>query len=442
MKLRPYPKYKDSGIEWLGKIPEEWEFKKLKHLLRKKITDGPHETPEFIDEGIPFLSVDSIQDGKLIFENCRYISKDVHIRYKKKCNPEKYDVLMGKAASIGKIAIVNVDFEFSVWSPLALLKPNENILEAKFMEYALKSNYSQYQINIFSTLNTQQNISMDDIKDLSLVIPSKPEQSLIISYLDHKTSKIDELIKKNERLVELLKEKRQAIISQAVTKGLPAAAAAQAGLDPNVKMKDSGIEWLGERPETWNTLPLKQIIHHKVIKGNSKELPFLSLEHIVSGEGRLINGCELESVLANEYATFEKGDVLFGKLRPYLKKYYKVNFTGCCPTELMVFSVKKSIIDSNYLFYLVQSNYFISLTEATSYGAKMPRTSWVAISPKYVPIPSISEQRAVVKFLNNKAERINFALSKIRTQIEQLKEYRQTIISNVVTGKVRVSDTA
>ncbi len=123
MKTKPYSSYKDSGVEWLGEMPTHWEVKRLKNVIRANITDGPHETPVFIDKGIPFLSVDGIQEGELTFENCRYISIDAHHNYSKKAKIEIDDILLGKAASIGKVARVKVEFEFSIWSPLALIKP-------------------------------------------------------------------------------------------------------------------------------------------------------------------------------------------------------------------------------------------------------------------------------------------------------------------------------
>jgi type I restriction enzyme S subunit len=243
MKLKPYPKYKDSGnagitvINMNPSLPNHWNIRKLKFLLRKPVTDGPHETPEFIDEGIPFLSVDSIQDGKLVFENCRYITEEDHLRYKQKCNPQKNNILIGKAASIGKIAIVDVDFEFSTWSPLALLRPNQSILP-KFLEYSLKSDYCQDQIDLYATSNTQKNISMDDIPRIQIIIPSIADQQKIANFLDKQTAKIDPMIEKDKKLIALLKEKRTALINHAVTKGL----------DQNVKLKDSGIEWVGKIP--------------------------------------------------------------------------------------------------------------------------------------------------------------------------------------------------
>ena len=175
-RYRTDEEVKDSGVEWIGKIPKEWNITRVKYALRKKITDGPHETPQFISEGIPFLSVDAIQDGKLIFDNCRYISEEDHNRYIKKCKPEKNDVLMGKAASTGKIARIDKDIEFSIWSPLALLKPDTNIIKPKYLEYSMKSNQTQYEIELLCTNNTQKNISMDDIVDIKIIMPDIKKQ--------------------------------------------------------------------------------------------------------------------------------------------------------------------------------------------------------------------------------------------------------------------------
>lgn len=114
MSFPRYPSYKDSGVEWLGEVPEGWEVVRLKNLLAQRVTDGPHTTPKFEAEGVPFLSVDGIQDGELRFEGCRYISEADHAEFRRKALPLKNDLLMGKAASTGKIARVKVDFEFSI----------------------------------------------------------------------------------------------------------------------------------------------------------------------------------------------------------------------------------------------------------------------------------------------------------------------------------------
>ncbi len=208
MSFPRYASYKDSGVEWLGEVPEHWDIVRLKNVLECRITDGPHTTPVFMDEGVPFLSVDGIQDGELLFEGCRYISEADHAEFRKKALPQRNDVLMGKAASTGKIARVKVDFEFSIWSPLALIRPNIVKAQPAFVEQFLKSPIAQAQIDTFCTANTQKNISMEDIPKLVHTLPPISEQNQIIAFLECETAKIDELVAEQRRLMELLKEKR------------------------------------------------------------------------------------------------------------------------------------------------------------------------------------------------------------------------------------------
>lgn len=218
--LNPDVPLKESEINIMNtriKHPSSWNLIKIKYLLSSKVTDGPHETPEFIDEGYPFLSVDSIVDGKLVFEGCRYISEEDYNKYKLKCNPQKDDVFMGKAASIGKIAIVDVDFNFSIWSPLALLRSNQELILPKYLEYSLKSDYAQDQIDLYSTSNTQKNISMDDIPRIELIIPPIEQQKDIIEYLEKEIGKIETIIIRSKENIELLEEYKTSLIHHVVT---------------------------------------------------------------------------------------------------------------------------------------------------------------------------------------------------------------------------------
>ena len=229
-------------------IPANWNTTLLRFLLKKKITDGPHETPEFVDEGYPFLSVDGIQNGELVFEGCRFISEDAHIEYSKKVKPIKGDLLMGKAASTGKIAQVKVDFEFSIWSPLAWIRPNE-IVSSDFLELALKSDYCQAQIEMLCTHSTQNNISMQDIPRIRIHHPLRNDQENISRFLNEKTKQITLSIQHLESKLALLEEKRSALITQAVTKGL----------NPDVTMKATGLDWYPEVPSHWNLQKVKHI---------------------------------------------------------------------------------------------------------------------------------------------------------------------------------------
>ena len=405
MKLAPYPKYKDSGIEWLGEIPEGWEMFKLKWIAHLGYGNS--------------LSEEAREDGTVPV----YGSNGIVGKHSKSITG-KPAIIIGRKGSYGKVSYSDVPcFPIDTTYYIDQSLSKENIRWLYYILSAIELDQITFDTGV-------PGLSRAFAYAKSVPLPPIEHQTAIANYLDQKTAKIDDLIKKNEKLTELLKEKRQAIISHAVTKGL----------DPNAKMRDSGIKWLGEIPEGWETFPIKQIIRNKVIKGIGKNLPLLSLEHIVSGEGRLVGEYIPEIVSADEHATFGIGNVLFGKLRPYLKKYYRVNFNGCCPTELMVFSPNNILLEKDYLFYLVQSNYFVSLADATSYGVKMPRTSWEAISSHYIPIPKISEQHRVVESLDDISEKIDETAQKIKSQIETLKEYRQALISNVVTGKVKINE--
>ena len=218
-RYKAYLSYKETRHSWLDSVPAHWKMLPLKFLTAQHVTDGPHETPEFINEGVPFLSVDGIQNNQLVFEGCRYISKEDHARYSIKCKPNQGDVLLGKAASVGKVAHVDTDIEFNVWSPLAVIRPR-NKKTGRFIYYSLQSALLQMQCDMYSNANTQKNLGMSTIDNLAFASPADYEAEQIAYFLDHETAKIDALIEKQQRLIELLKEKRQAVISQAVTKGL------------------------------------------------------------------------------------------------------------------------------------------------------------------------------------------------------------------------------
>jgi len=215
--LDPNVRLKPSGVPWLGDIPEHWEVRRLKSLLGTRITDGPHVTPTFVSDGVPFLSVDGIQNGDLVFETCRYVSPEDHAEFRKKTSPHRDDILLGKAASTGKIARVKVDFEFSIWSPLALIRPDQFQVVSPFLEYALKDFSSQAQIETLCTLNTQKNISMDDIPRVLLPLSPIAEQLAIVHHIEDATTNLDLAIDAARREIDLLREYRTRLIADVVT---------------------------------------------------------------------------------------------------------------------------------------------------------------------------------------------------------------------------------
>lgn len=190
---------------------------RLKSILRSKIKDGPHETPEFMSTGIPFLSVDGIQNDELKFEGCRFISEIAHNRFKQKVVVERDDILLGKAASTGKVARVKVDFEFSVWSPLAVIKVKKSIALPEFVEFMLQSCYCQNQIYTLCTSNTQRNISMDDIPKVKLPIPNMETQFSIIEEISKLKKDVNAQVNILENQINLMHEFKTRLISDVVT---------------------------------------------------------------------------------------------------------------------------------------------------------------------------------------------------------------------------------
>jgi len=216
--LNPHVKMKDSGVEWLGEVPEHWEVMKIKHMLEIPITDGPHETPEFIDEGVPFVSAEAISSSCIDFNKIRgYISREANEIYSKKYSPKLHDIYMVKSgATTGVTAIVNDRIDFNIWSPLAVFRCSQKALPNFLLNYLRSKNFFK-AIELHWSFGTQQNIGMNVLENLFICLPAIQEQQEISNYLDNATCKIDTLITKAQKAIELLKERRTALISAAVT---------------------------------------------------------------------------------------------------------------------------------------------------------------------------------------------------------------------------------
>ncbi len=196
--------------------------------------------------------------------------------------------------------------------------------------------------------------------------------------------------------------------------------------------KNSGSEWFREIPSAWDVRRLKSIVSSEVAKSNGEPRPFVGLEHVESSQGALIAHYSAEMVKSDQYLEFEPADILFGKLRPYLRKYWLSNFAGCCSTDFLVLR-PSPCMNTRYLSYLVGSSAFIAATVATSCGVKMPRTSWDSLAAEKLGVPTIEEQRAIVALLDYETAKIDALVQKKRRQIELLEEKRAALISHAVT---------
>lgn len=217
--LNPDVPMKDSGIDWIGEIPEHWNQSKTLYVLSMPITDGPHTTPDLFDDGIPFISADAVSDGYINFDNKRgYISKAFYDECCKKYIPQRDDIYMIKSgASTGRTAIVETDEIFTIWSPLAVFRANRKIINPRFLLNVLRSEGYQKQVENNWSYGTQQNIGMRTLEKLIVCYPNIDEQNDITYYLDTKCAEIDDLISIKQAKIEELKDYKKSVIYEYVT---------------------------------------------------------------------------------------------------------------------------------------------------------------------------------------------------------------------------------
>ncbi|MDE9460170.1 restriction endonuclease subunit S [Xenorhabdus bovienii] len=433
-KYQAYPEYKSISNPWLDRIPDSWLLLPLKYLCASFVKDGPHETPLFLDEGIPFLSVDGIQDNKLTFEGCRYVSLKDHLRFSQKCKPTKGDVLLGKAASVGKVALVDTAHEFNVWSPLAVITPVcENI--SKFIYYSLQSTMLQAQCEVFSNSNTQKNLGMSTIDNLDFAFPSDEEALTISGFLDHETSKIDNLIEKQQQLIELLKEKRQAVISHAVTKGL----------NPDVPMNDSGVEWLGEVPEHWSIKSYRYacLIYRGKFGHRPRNDPSLydgNYPFIQTGDvARAGKFIETYSQTLNEKGKsvsqlFPSGTLMMA-IAANIGDTAILGFEAYAPDSVVGFKPYKNL-HLEFLRYSFMAA--LPALEQTSTQSTQANLNIDRIGAVKAVFPPLEEQLDIINYIDDISHKYDSTEESANLAIQCLQERRTALISAAVTGKIDV----
>ena len=430
-------KMKDSGIERIGKIPEGRETWRIKHAVCTKVTDGPHTTPHLLSEGVPFVSAEAIKNNRILLNYMRgYISKEDHEEYCRKCKPQIYDIFIVKSgATTGAIGMVDFDTEFSIWSPLALIRSDSTRFSQKFIYYSLQSDSFSKQIELFWNYGTQQNIGMNVIENLLFVAPQKELQQQIADYLDKKCAEIDLVIKAKETTNEKLKEYRQSIIYEAVTKGL----------GKNVPMKDSGIEWIGEIPEGWEVKKLKYI--GESIIGITYSPDDICDEGLLVLRSSNVQNGKI-SYEDNVYVSKEVTEKMLVKLNDILicSRNGSKELIGKCAlidkeSENSTFGAFMTVFRSEanrYIYYIFNSpifNYHIGTFLTTTVN----QLTIGNLNNFVIPIPkSETEQQQIADFLDQKCLQIDSVISANEKTIEKLKEYRLSVIYEAVTGKMEI----
>jgi len=249
-KYEKYAEYKDSGIEWLGEIPSHWQVSYV-GVVSDVIDPQPdHRAPAISEdgEGFPYIGIRDVnKDGTLNFETARPVEESAVLKQERSFKIEPHNIIFCKVGTLGLPRKIIPHGRCALSATLVLIKARN--INSQFLLYALDSDYIISQTNFLATGSTRAALGIQQIRKFRIPFPPVLDQLALANFLDHETAQIDSLIAKQEKLIELLKEKRQAVISHAVTKGL----------NPDVAMKDSGVEWLGQVPEHWQLVPLKYL---------------------------------------------------------------------------------------------------------------------------------------------------------------------------------------
>ncbi len=247
--MRKYERYKDSGIEWLGTVPEHWKISHVKRVC-KRVTDGAHTSPDMSSENYPFISVVNLKNDILDFKNCLFTSEKDYIQLVRNgCQPQINDVLYSKDGTIGETYVIKKNKRFVVGSSFIIATPNIRIISSLYLKYYLNSRFSDYLARTFVKGTGIPRLAIFNFNRIYVLIPPIREQIEIANYLDSETQLIDKKVELLSKKIETYKELRKSLINKAVCRGL----------DNDVKLKESGIDWIGKIPEHWVSYRLKDI---------------------------------------------------------------------------------------------------------------------------------------------------------------------------------------
>ena len=441
--MERYDSYKDSGVEWMNEIPSNWEKSRIRMvgdlyggLTGKKGGDFNDEDNPSNKPFVPFTN---------IFNNT-YISKD-HFQYVNVEENEnqnrvlKNDLffLMSSESyeDLGKCSILLEDVEELYLNSFCKgFRIKDSKVYPLFLNYQLLGSLHKEMISVEGNGFTRINLRQDRLLDIPVFIPPLSEQQQIVSFLDTKTSLIDSLIEKTQRKIELLKEKRTSLINEVVTKGL----------NPNVEMRDSGVEWIGEIPNHWTRNKLNRIserigdgLHSTPNYVDSSEYYFINGNNLVNGEIKIFDStkCVSEEEFKKHFIQLNTKTLLLsingtiGNLSFYNDEKVILGKSSC-------YINLKENINHHFIYYVLKSESISKYFTFELTGTTIFNLSLNSIRNTPIVVPPENEQQQIVEYLDEQTQLIDKTISIEEKRIELLKEYRQSLISEVVTGKRKV----
>ncbi|HUV95474.1 MAG TPA: restriction endonuclease subunit S [Anaerolineae bacterium] len=441
-RWQPYPAYKDSGVEWLGKIPLHWQAKRVKWVFN--ITNGSTPTstePGYWDGDIPWVTPNDL--GKLQGDTIYSTERSITERGYQSCGTTLVaagSLVLSTRAPIGHLAIAGMNLCTNQGCRALAFRSKDN---NRFFYYQLLA--VRPELESLGRGSTFLELGRDELEAFPLAYPSSTEQRAIAAFLDRETARIDALVAKQERLIALLLEKRAALISHAVTRGL----------DPNVPMKDSGVPWWGEIPANWEIMQIRYMaeslqtgpfgsqLHSSDYSPGS--IPVINPSHMQDGH------IKPDMDVAVDQATWERlarhelhaGDIVFAR-RGELGRCALVTQKEqgwLCGTGSLRMRPKVEMVYPPFLVRALSTRGISDWLMLESVGSTMDNLNTQILSRVSLPIPSVEEQRAIADHLDRETTRIDALIARVQEIIERLQEHRTALISAAVTGKVDVRET-
>jgi type I restriction enzyme S subunit len=441
MSFLRYPEYKDSGVEWLGEVPGHWEVLPLKRDLAFLTSGSRGWAENYSDQGELFIRIANLtRDGiNLDLTDIQRVAVPTGSEGAR-TKVQNGDVLFSITAYLGSVAVVPPGLEDSYVSQhIAMARLRQAKVCSKWVAYVALSTVGQTWFQTQSYGGTKIQLTLDDVRNLPLVVPPLPEQHAIAAFLDRGTARIDALIAEQEKLIALLKEKRQAVISHAVTKGL----------DPNLPMKDSGVEWLGMVPGHWGVKPIRMVAN--VVRGASPRpagdaryfggdaTPWVTVAEITKDEEVYLTstGSFLTAEGALHSNLFPRGTLIYSNSGATLGVPKIMQLDGCANDGVVAFKDLSAQVQPEFLYHYLGS-ITENIREKVKQGSGQPNLNTDIVKALQFGVPPLHEQQAIVNQISMLATQFGSLTTEATNAITLLQERRTALISAAVTGKIDV----
>jgi len=439
-KYQVYSEYKDSGHRFVGEIPGRWT-RRIVGSLSDVIDPQPdHRAPAICNDGqgFPYIGIRDVnKDGTLNFETARPVEESAVIKQEVSFTIEPNNIVFCKVGTLGIPRIVVPHGRCALSATLVLIKVNKDF-NSQYMLYALASNVVTSQTNYLATGSTRAALGIQQIRKFQIPVPPLDQQEKIANFLDHETAKIDTLIEKQQQLIKLLEEKRQAVISHAVTKGL----------NPNALMRDSGVEWLGEVPEHWNISKVKYLAEltpkkTEVEALKNKTCSFIPMEKLKK-DLLILDETRQISQVFDGYTYFKDEDLLVAKVTPCFENKNMVvarglhNGVGFGSSEIYVLRPNLESLN-DFLYYRLQEDILMEMATGAMTGAGgLKRVPSVFLNNVQLALPPMKERLEIVEYIRGYVSKFDNLMKNSEYVIKLMQERRTALISAAVTGKIDV----